>query len=90
MMAQHAAAVYLLSISDCESHGHRITLSVLHTTPAAKLSKPYARVANNFARKPRAGRALTYSRFLHDRTCPRLPGNCTKPIKEDTVAFDAA
>jgi hypothetical protein len=77
-------------ICDCESHGHRMTLSVLQKTREAKQTKPCAWVAKDIPKhERRAGRVPTCSQVLRDTSSPRFPENCPKPIKEDTVAFHA-
>jgi hypothetical protein len=91
MIVKHMELTPFFYISDCESHGHRMTLSVLQKTREAKHTKPCAWVAKDIPRyERRPGRASTYSQVLRDTSSPRFPENCTKPIKEDTVAFHAA
>jgi hypothetical protein len=77
-------------IGDCESHGHRITLPVLQKTREAKPTKPCAWLAKDIPKhQRRAGRAPIGS-LVRVTSSPRLPENCTKPIKEDTVALHTA
>ena len=90
MMVQRTQGTPFSSISDCESHGRRITLSVFLPTCERAHTKRRAGVAEDIPKQSEpAVRAPTCSHFLR-HTFHTFPENCTKPIKEDTVAFHAA
>jgi len=91
MMVQPEVVTPLLYISDCESYGHRMTLSVFQKTCKGTQTKLSAGVAEVIRKEQeRPGPAPMCPQFLRDTSFPLFPENCTKPIKEDTVAFHAA
>ena len=90
MTGQRTELPPFLCISDCESHGHRMPLSVFQSTWVGTQTKRSARVAKDIPNpQKRLTQAPTGSSF-RPTSSPRFPENCTKPIKEDSVAFHAA
>jgi hypothetical protein len=83
MMLQRPDGSACSYFADCESHGHRMTPSVFQEPREGAKKKRCVGVAEDIRnQKQRPGRARTSQ--IHS------PENCTKPIKEDTVAFHAA
>ena len=92
MMAQRIKVLphFSLFLSDCESHGHLISLPVFsHNASFAMLQRlpmGFPFVPNTCS--PRFPKLSASSSWLC--TSSGTPENCTKPIKEDTVAVHAA
>jgi len=72
-------------------HGHRMTLSVFQgSCEAEQMKRCVQRDGSYHERTMSAHDGLRLALSSSTLPLPRVAENCTKPIKEDTVAFHAA
>ena len=90
MMLHPLPSTPFLDISDCESHGHCITLSVFQLTGAAAQITPRGGLVKDILQKGKRTECAPIRSHGRGTSSSHSPDNCTKPIKEDTVAFHAA